>query len=91
MRPCQIYIAPVPEKIIKHLPADLQKKVRNALRQIGCDKKSGTSLGTPDDHHLYKAGRFRILYRRQNGSVWIEALTLDPAPSLSLPGRKRTL
>ena len=77
MKGSPLYIAPEAEKTIAALPERLREKVKNALRDISRDAEQGAALGGADARRMYRAGRFRIFYRRENGSVWIDALNLD--------------
>lgn len=89
----EIHIAPDVKRIIGALRGDLKEKVKNALRDISLREEVGTNVNLlhfesllgqsenfPSTARLYKAGRFRILFRRTNGTVWVDALTLDGAP-----------
>ena len=87
---CEVHIAPEPKRVIESLEGDLKEKVKNALRKISISQEIGTSISInhfetlrheseqPNASlRLYKAGRFRILFRRNNERVWIEALVLN--------------
>ena len=87
---CEVHIAPEPRRVIESLRGDLREKVKNALRKISISEEIGTAISINHFevlHHeseqpstslrLYKAGRFRILFRRNNERVWIEALVLN--------------
>lgn len=89
MRFAQVHIAPEAKRIIESLRGDLREKVKNALREISMRDEVGTAVNVfhpslterpPASLRLYKAGRFRILFRRNNGTVWIDALSLDGMP-----------
>ncbi len=91
----EIHIAPDVKRVIESLRGDLKEKVKNAMRDISVREEVGTNvnllhfetvLGSENFAsavRLYKAGRFRILFRRTNGTVWVDALTLDGAPNFS--------
>ena len=72
-------ITPEAEQVLTGLSADLREKVKNALREIVRDEALGAPIGAGGLRRLYKAGRFRILYCRRNGSVWIDAVSLEPS------------
>lgn len=87
---CEVHIAPEPRRVIESLEGDLKLKVKNALREISLSQGIGTTIGLnhveslPHESalngaslRLYKAGRFRILFRRNTGRVWIEAFVLN--------------
>lgn len=81
---------------MSNLPAGLKAKVKNALRDISRGEELGTALSASylpasangKARRVYRAGRFRLLYRRRHGSVWIDALTLEPIPGFALGERK---
>ncbi|GEM_PF-6613704 len=92
----EIHIAPDVKRVIESLRGDLKEKVKNALRDISVREEVGTNvnqlhfetlLGQSENLssavRLYKAGRFRILFRRTNATVWVDALSLDGAPNFA--------
>ena len=76
-------IAPEAAALLGRLDGDLKRKVKNALREINRNERLSGLVGEIGAYRLYKAGRFRILYRRRNGSVWIDAVALEPRTSWS--------
>lgn len=57
-------IPPHVAEIIRHLPPDLKRSVKQALRSLSVDPFSGTPLlGELEGLHKYRVRRFRIVYR----------------------------
>ena len=73
-------IAPAAERLIADLPLDLKAKIKNAIREISANGAAGPSASGAGVPRLYQGGRFRILYRRRNGLVWIDGIGLEMWP-----------
>ena len=56
MAPFELDIPPHVAEVLRHLPPDIKRSVKSALRAIGADP----SIGAPLDRELKGLGRFRV-------------------------------
>lgn len=64
MPACRLVIPPHVAECIRHLPPDLERGVREAIRAIGLDPGRGAPLKRElQDYMKYRVRRFRIVYR----------------------------
>ena len=60
----RLVIAALVAERILHLPPDLKRGIREAMREIGRDPGCGEALERElQDYHKYRVRRFRIVYR----------------------------
>jgi mRNA interferase RelE/StbE len=68
-------IPPEVAEVIRHLPPEIKRAVRAAIRTIGTNPAVGTTLqGELAGLWKYRVDRFRIVYRIRNKVVRIEAV-----------------
>ena len=73
----RLAIPPHVAERIRHLPPDLKRGVREAIRAIGLDPGKGEPLKRElEDYMKYRVRRFRIVYRVDRGAKAINVMAV---------------
>ena len=84
-------IPPAVADRIRHLPPDLKRSIREAIRAIGADPGRGESLERElSGYRKYRVRRFRIVYEVDRAARTVRILAVGPRQTIYEEVAKRS-